>query len=210
MALKLRAKHAARRARGETVTKYAERWIKARKLSVGTWSNEESHLEHHVLPVIGHLGMTEVAASHGDDIVARLDEETASSELRDKTAVNICPSTPAGRAISWDQANDPYRVNVSTAGSRRCGARLSERLALLAGTPTGWQLSPMLTSRAGNSSARTLTAPHRHPLMLLVAERFGSGEGEQCSQECRRLLLFRRVRMNPSRSNPRRLVWGPR
>ncbi len=54
-----------------------------------TWRDDWSHLEHHVLPVIGHITMTEVAASHGDEIVARLDEKTASGKLRDKSAVNI-------------------------------------------------------------------------------------------------------------------------
>jgi integrase len=85
----IRARSAQLQGKSEKVRDYADRWIQSRKVSVRTWRDDWSHLEHHLLPAIGDLAMAEVTATHGDEIVARLDAKTSSGELRDKSAINI-------------------------------------------------------------------------------------------------------------------------
>jgi integrase len=73
----------------ETVGEYATRWLQARKGVVRSTIDNESHLMHHELPVIGSLGMRAVGPAHGDVIVGKLDAKAAAGELSDKTARNI-------------------------------------------------------------------------------------------------------------------------
>jgi integrase len=73
----------------ETVGEYAQRWIRSRKANVRSVGDNESHLIHHVLPLIGSLDMLAITSANGDTIVARLDAKIEAGEISDKTARNI-------------------------------------------------------------------------------------------------------------------------
>jgi integrase len=73
----------------ETVAEYAERWLRSRKTRVRSVTDNESHLIHHVLPLIGSLDMQAITSASGDTIVARLDAKIEAGEITDKTARNI-------------------------------------------------------------------------------------------------------------------------
>jgi integrase len=73
----------------ETVAEYAQRWLRSRKTRVRSVTDNESHLIHHVLPLIGSLDMQAITSASGDTIVARLDAKIEAGEITDKTARNI-------------------------------------------------------------------------------------------------------------------------
>jgi integrase len=76
---------------GETVYEYAKRWLKARE-SLGFRSrvhDNKSHLEQHILPVLGPFAMRAVEAKDVETFVAALDKKVNASELTAKTARNI-------------------------------------------------------------------------------------------------------------------------
>ena len=70
----------------ETVSEYVTRWLKSRTRAR---TDNKSHLETHVLPLIGRVAMTAVTSEHGDKIVAALDAKIAAKTMSDKTARNV-------------------------------------------------------------------------------------------------------------------------
>jgi len=72
---------------GETVAKFAGRWLAQRPAK--TRRDNASHLETHVLPIIGHRSILTLSAAHGDDLVAALDRKIAEGTMGDKTARNV-------------------------------------------------------------------------------------------------------------------------
>jgi integrase len=74
---------------GETVSIYAERWLEARTGRVASVSDNKTHLEQHILPVIGPYAMSAVTSKEIEDVVAALDRKVRASELSTKTAKNI-------------------------------------------------------------------------------------------------------------------------
>lgn len=58
-----------------TVHAWADEWLKRRSEQVQDYLNDESRLDHHVLPVIGQLLLEEVRPSHLVDIVDRMKKQ---------------------------------------------------------------------------------------------------------------------------------------
>jgi hypothetical protein len=73
----------------ETVSTYAKRWIKARTGRVASVGDNESHLEHHVLPVLGPVLVAKVTRADVERLVAALDEKVRAGALSSKSAKNI-------------------------------------------------------------------------------------------------------------------------
>ncbi len=73
----------------ETVEQYAKRWIKARTARVASVGDNESHLEHHVLPVLGPLVIAKVTRGDVERVVAALDAKVRAGDFSAKTAKNI-------------------------------------------------------------------------------------------------------------------------
>jgi integrase len=76
---------------GETVSDYADRWLKTRPARAQR--DGRSHMEHHVFPTLRNVPIAAVTAAHGDAIVAALDKKIAAGELSDKSARNIWGTT---------------------------------------------------------------------------------------------------------------------
>ncbi len=66
---------------GETVFEYAKRWLKAREHRIASIRDNKSHLEQHVLPVLGPLAMRAFTAKHVETLVAALDAKVTAGEL---------------------------------------------------------------------------------------------------------------------------------
>lgn len=71
----------------ETVAGYASRWLAQR--APRTRRDNESHLTHHVLPILGPVPMAGLSSAHGDELVASLDAKIAAGKMSDKTARNV-------------------------------------------------------------------------------------------------------------------------
>jgi hypothetical protein len=73
--------------RSETVSKFSKRWLEARPAK--TRRDNSSHLETHVLPIIGRRSILALSPAHGDELVAALDRKIADGKMSDKTARNV-------------------------------------------------------------------------------------------------------------------------
>jgi integrase len=73
----------------ETVEKYAGRWIKARTGRVASVGDNASHMEHHVLPVLGPLVMAKVTRADVERVVSALDAKVLAGDFSAKTAKNV-------------------------------------------------------------------------------------------------------------------------
>jgi hypothetical protein len=81
------AKATTKDGKGETVTAYAKRWLAQRPAK--TARDNASHLNTHVLPVIGPVSILALDAADGDTLVAALDAKIAAGTMSDKTARNV-------------------------------------------------------------------------------------------------------------------------
>ena len=73
----------------ETVSEYATKWLASREGRVRSNADNASHLEHHVLPVIGTHELRAVGRDEIERFVAKLDEKIARGTLSAKSAKNI-------------------------------------------------------------------------------------------------------------------------
>jgi integrase len=73
----------------ETVNEYATRWIKARTGRVRSVGDNECHLEHHVLPVLGTVEIARVTRADVERLVGTLDTKVRQAKLAAKTARNV-------------------------------------------------------------------------------------------------------------------------
>ena len=94
----------------ETVGEYAQRWLRSRRANVRSVGDNESHLIHHVLPLIGSLDMLAITSANGDTIVARLDAKIEAGEISDKTARNIWGT--AKKMLTKDRKLSKLLTNV--------------------------------------------------------------------------------------------------
>lgn len=79
-----------REAHEETVTDWAERWIESKRQKGQTsWKAARSHLDAHILDIIGAKRMADVTAHDCERIVERLDAAVDDEELKWKSAINI-------------------------------------------------------------------------------------------------------------------------
>jgi integrase len=74
---------------GETVYEYAKRWLKARESRISSIRDNKSHLNEHVLPVLGPLAIRAVTAKDVETFVASMDKKVTADEITAKTARNI-------------------------------------------------------------------------------------------------------------------------
>jgi integrase len=74
---------------GKTVKDYAGDWIKARTGRVRSVDDNASHLEHHVLPVLGRLEIARVTRADVERFVGALDAKVRKGELSAKTVKHI-------------------------------------------------------------------------------------------------------------------------
>jgi hypothetical protein len=74
---------------GETVYEYAKRWLATREGRIGSVRDNRSHLEQHVLPVLGPLVIRAVTAKDIETLVAALDKKVRDGAIGAKTATNI-------------------------------------------------------------------------------------------------------------------------
>jgi integrase len=89
MSDKLRRGEAVRPGEGETVYIYATRWLEAREGRVASVCDNKTHLEHHILPVLGSHTMTAVTAKEIESVVTELDRKVRAGEISAKTAKNV-------------------------------------------------------------------------------------------------------------------------
>lgn len=73
----------------ETVSEYATRWLKSREGRVRSNDDNASHLNDHILPVIGTLDMRAVVGADIERLVDKLDAKVEAGALGAKTAANI-------------------------------------------------------------------------------------------------------------------------
>jgi hypothetical protein len=105
------AKASTKDGKGESVEKYAGRWLKARPPK--TAKDNGSHLTHHILPVIGQTSILALTSKHGDELVAALDAKIAAGTMSDKSARNV-----------WGTLRGYFhRPRVTRRGCNRDGAR---------------------------------------------------------------------------------------
>jgi integrase len=81
------AKHSTKDGTGETLGAYALRWLASR--APRTAKDNRSHIEHHVEAVIGYVPMQHLTSTHGDELVAALDEKIKDGTISAKTAKNV-------------------------------------------------------------------------------------------------------------------------
>lgn len=74
---------------GETVEKYAGRWLKAREGRIASTRDNKGHLESHILPVLGPLPMAGIARADVERFVGALDAKVRAGEIGAKTAKNV-------------------------------------------------------------------------------------------------------------------------
>jgi len=74
---------------GETVSDFADRWLKARVGRVASVRDNKGHLNEHILPVIGPLAISAVRSKDIEDVVAALDRKVLAGEMSAKTAKNV-------------------------------------------------------------------------------------------------------------------------
>lgn len=74
----------------ETLATYAERWLDVReargKMSV---RSDRARMKTHIVPVLGHLPIADVAREHIEQLVSALDAKVQAAELSWKSAVNV-------------------------------------------------------------------------------------------------------------------------
>lgn len=76
--------------RVETVADWADRWVEAKRAKGQTsWKAARSHLDAHILPIVGTKRMVDVTAHDCERIVERLDQLVDDEDLKWKSAVNI-------------------------------------------------------------------------------------------------------------------------
>src|SRR4051812_45964213 len=68
-----------------TVASYGALWMDRRKVDVRSWEDDQSHLELHVYPTLGHLKVSEVRPRHLRELVLGL----RATELAPRTVRNI-------------------------------------------------------------------------------------------------------------------------
>ncbi len=73
---------------GETVAKYAERWLKSRELKVTSIRDDRSRLRDHVLPIVGALDVATFVRDDVENVRDALDAKIVSGALNWKTARN--------------------------------------------------------------------------------------------------------------------------
>jgi integrase len=76
-------------AKGETVAKYAERWLKSRETKVNSIRDDRSRLRDHVLPVVGVLDVATFGRDDVENVRDALDAKIATGALSWKTARNV-------------------------------------------------------------------------------------------------------------------------
>jgi len=77
----------------ETVEEYANRWLKHRDGRVRSNDDNRAHLEHHVLPVLGPLGMRAIGREEIEGLVSKLDAKVQAGTMSPKTAANVWSTT---------------------------------------------------------------------------------------------------------------------
>ena len=73
----------------ETVAEYAKRWLEAREGRIASVRDNASHLEHHVLPVLGAIDMQAITRKEIERFVAALDAKVRAKDIGTKTAKNV-------------------------------------------------------------------------------------------------------------------------
>ncbi len=104
LARELEAEIGGRLSRAATLTDYAQQWIELRveRLAPSTLRKYLNDLENHILPVLGHIRLTELTPSHVKAMFARDPgaPHTKSNRLRLLRA--IAKDAVADRIITWD------------------------------------------------------------------------------------------------------------
>ena len=73
----------------KTVKEYSKTWIEYRTGKVRSVGDNASHLDHHVLPVLGPLEIGKVTRADVERFVAELDAKVSKGEITSKTARNV-------------------------------------------------------------------------------------------------------------------------
>jgi integrase len=73
----------------ETVSEYAKRWLASREGRVRSNGDSRSHLDTHILPVLGPLDMQAVGRVEVEGFVAKLDAKVQAGTMSAKTAKNL-------------------------------------------------------------------------------------------------------------------------
>jgi integrase len=73
----------------ETVAEYAKRWLESRDPSVPSNEDNRSHLNTHVIPIIGQLDMRTIGRQQIEALVSKLDAKVTAGKMSPKTAKNV-------------------------------------------------------------------------------------------------------------------------
>lgn len=81
------AKATTKDGKGELVSAYAGRWLASR--APKTRTDNKSHLDHHILPIIGHRSILALTSADGDALVGALDKKIVDGTMSEKSARNV-------------------------------------------------------------------------------------------------------------------------